>query len=97
MAHPLPIPAAHSAIPVYAAGTHAGFWNDPLPDPAINDHRVMIKAGDGTAVTCWLSNAGDGCRLHFEGWSELLHLAEALRQRGRPDVLTFLPVGDISC
>lgn len=93
MATPQPIPAARTAIPVYAAGMHAGFWHDPLPDTAANDHRVLIKSGGSTVVLCHLSEADDGPRLHFYGWSELLHLAECLRQRGRGDVLTFLPVG----
>lgn len=93
MATPQPIPAARTAIPVYAAGTHAGFWHDPMPDAAANDHRVAIRTGDCTAVTCWLSDVDGRARLHFDGWSELLHLAECLRQRGRGDVLTFLPIG----
>lgn len=92
MATPQPIPAASLPIPVYAAGTHAGHWHDPLPDCAANDHSVMIKAGDGTAVSCTLSDDDHGPRLHFAAWSDLLHLYDALQCRGRGDVLTFLPV-----
>jgi hypothetical protein len=86
-----PLPAD---IPVYAAGTRAGTWHDPLPVQAANDCRVLIRCGDGTAVACWLSTAADGQpRLHFEDWSGLLHLADALRLRGRGAVLTFLAAG----
>ncbi len=91
----LSLPAAPPAdIHVYAAGTHAGFWHDPLPHQPTVDCRVLIRAGDGTAVACWLSTAADGQpRLHFEAWSELMHLAAALRLRGRGAVLTFLAAG----
>jgi hypothetical protein len=91
----LSLPAAPPIdIPVYAAGTRAGTWHDPLPHQPANDCRVLIRCDHGTAVACWLSTAADGqpC-LHFEGWSELLHLAAALRLRGRGAVLTFLAAG----
>lgn len=96
MGHPLPVtPTASPSIPIFAAGTHAGTWHDPLPIPATaNDHRLLIQAGDETAVACWMSNDDEGPRLHFDGWSELLHLAQALTLRGRGRVLTFLPMNN---